>query len=326
MQKLLTITIPTYNRAEMLDEQLAWLSTEIKGHESECEIIIYDNCSTDNTFAVISKWQLILSEAITFNYNRNHKNIGGMLNLTACMQAATGKYVWTLGDDDPIEKGTLAYILQKLKLNSNLTLILLNGYGRDKFTHKIIVDNWFDRASDKSSINSKSEFEYFLNRNMGGILFISAAIYHTELLKEALRSWENAHTNLAAQAYWVAYCAAGGSFIVTSNLHTECAMGIGYTDKDPQWTFKMQFICIPEVYLKLMKTGYSEIFCFSMIVQNFRSINSFKILLGGFRRWFLFATKGFIFYLGCVILATWKILLKSANEQLQMETIQQSSN
>jgi abequosyltransferase len=162
MQKLLTITIPTYNRAGMLEEQLAWLATEIKGHESECEIIIYDNCSTDNTFAVISKWQLILSETITFNYNRNHQNIGGMLNLTACMQAATGKYVWTLGDDDPIEKGTLTYILQKLKQNSNLTLILLNGYGRDKLTNKIIVDRWFDRARIKRVLGILHYVTYFV--------------------------------------------------------------------------------------------------------------------------------------------------------------------
>ena len=44
MQKLLTIAIPTYNRAALLDKQLAWLATAIKGFESECEIIISDNC------------------------------------------------------------------------------------------------------------------------------------------------------------------------------------------------------------------------------------------------------------------------------------------
>ena len=53
MQKLLTIAIPTYNRAALLDKQLAWLATAIKGWESECEIIISDNCSTDNTPGVV---------------------------------------------------------------------------------------------------------------------------------------------------------------------------------------------------------------------------------------------------------------------------------
>jgi hypothetical protein len=44
MNKLLTIAIPTYNRADLLDKQLTWLSQGIKGFESECEILVSDNC------------------------------------------------------------------------------------------------------------------------------------------------------------------------------------------------------------------------------------------------------------------------------------------
>lgn len=47
MNKLLTIVIPTFNRAILLKQQLTWLAKAIKGFESECEIIISDNCSTD---------------------------------------------------------------------------------------------------------------------------------------------------------------------------------------------------------------------------------------------------------------------------------------
>ncbi len=49
MHKLLTIAIPTYNRAELLDKQLAWLAQAIQGFESDCEIFVSDNCSTDHT-------------------------------------------------------------------------------------------------------------------------------------------------------------------------------------------------------------------------------------------------------------------------------------
>ncbi|GCL41722.1 glycosyl transferase family protein [Dolichospermum planctonicum] len=47
MQKLLTIAIPTYNRAELLDKQLTWLSRAIKGFKTECEILVFDNCSDE---------------------------------------------------------------------------------------------------------------------------------------------------------------------------------------------------------------------------------------------------------------------------------------
>ncbi|MFM8003979.1 MAG: glycosyltransferase family 2 protein, partial [Dolichospermum sp.] len=88
MNKLLTIAIPTYNRAELLDKQLTWLSKAIKGFETECEILVSDNCSTDHTQSIISKWQNILKN-ITFKSNKNHENIGVMRNIFYCLSAAT---------------------------------------------------------------------------------------------------------------------------------------------------------------------------------------------------------------------------------------------
>jgi len=58
MNKLLTIAIPTYNRADLLDKQLTWLSQAIKGFETECEILVSDNCSTDHTQSIINKWRI----------------------------------------------------------------------------------------------------------------------------------------------------------------------------------------------------------------------------------------------------------------------------
>ncbi len=92
MNKLLTIAIPTYNRASLLDKQLAWLSEAIKEFESECEILVSDNCSTDNSQEVINKWQETLSN-ITLKVNRNSENIGVMKNIAYCLKAARTKYV-----------------------------------------------------------------------------------------------------------------------------------------------------------------------------------------------------------------------------------------
>ncbi len=325
MQKLLTIAIPTYNRAEMIDKQLAWLASEIKGYELDCEIIIFDNCSTDNTEQVIRKWQLTLSNTVSFNCHRNQKNIGGMPNIIACMQAATGKYLWTLGDDDPIQPGTLSYIIGKLRQHPSLTLMLLNGNGREYSTNQIIVDRWFDSNSDRLRINGELEFQYYLNKKMGGVLFISAAIYQTRLLQQALQSWQDAGRNLTSQAYMTAYCAASGSFIVTKDVYTECTMGNGFTDKDPQWTFKIQFIDIPEVYVKLMKANFSPTFCLQMLVKNFQSANSWRILLGSFRRWPIFAIQGLLFYLSCVITSTWMFFWKRNSIVLPAESLGQKN-
>ena len=100
MKKLLTIAIPTYNRAKLLDTQLAWLAHAVKGFEDEIEIFVSDNCSTDNTQDVIKKWQAHLSN-MTFNSCKNVENIGVMKNIKQCYMSASTKYVWTIGDDDP---------------------------------------------------------------------------------------------------------------------------------------------------------------------------------------------------------------------------------
>ena len=41
-QRLLTIAIPTYNRAQLLDRQIEWLSQAIRGYEDDCEVLEKD--------------------------------------------------------------------------------------------------------------------------------------------------------------------------------------------------------------------------------------------------------------------------------------------
>ncbi len=165
MNKLLTIAIPTYNRAELLDKQLAWLAQAIKGIESECEIFVSDNCSTDNTQEVIKKWQGILSH-VTFKSSRHSENLGVMKNIIHCIKSATTKYVWTIGDDDPIQDRTVPYIISKIKQHPDLSLLFLNFSGRNKITGEpvhpptIVGNRWFDVDSEDGNGDGKAIFEH----------------------------------------------------------------------------------------------------------------------------------------------------------------------
>ncbi|MBW4687989.1 MAG: glycosyltransferase [Komarekiella atlantica HA4396-MV6] len=297
MNKLLTLAIPTYNRANLLNKQLAWLAQSTQGLESDCEIFISDNCSTDHTQEVIKKWQLIFSKT-TFKSNKNNENIGVMANIACCLKAATSKYVWTIGDDDPIQESTLDYLLTTLKKHSDLALIFLNFSGRDKLTDQIVVERWLNSDNDEPKIDGKTVFQGYLNNNFGGIIFISAAIYRTNLVQRALQTWPSAILNWASQAYWAGFCAAHGSVIVTKDIYLECIMGASLLDLDPTWSLKMRYAYIPEVYIKLLVIGYSNKFCRQMIWQNFTQKTDWKILLGALKRWPLLTVKIFIHYLG----------------------------
>jgi hypothetical protein len=114
----------------------------------------------------------------------------------------------------------------------------------------------------------------------------------------------------------VAYTANHGPFIVTPKLITECAMGIGFTDRDPQFGFKLRF-GLPEVYLKLMQSGYSRKFCYFSMIENLRSTGDWRILIGSLRRWPYFSARGLKAYFKNVLAATALIFAKKDRRTVQ---------
>ncbi|MBD2384408.1 glycosyltransferase family 2 protein [Cylindrospermum sp. FACHB-282] len=324
MNKLLTIAIPTYNRAELLDKQLAWLAQAIKGFESDCEILVSDNCSTDNTQEVIKKWQKNLSY-ITFKSNKHSENLGVMKNIIHCLSTPTTKYVWTIGDDDPIQERAVAYVINKLKKHDKLSLLFLNFSGRHKITGEavhpptIIGNRWFDADTEDGSGDGKAIFEHCFSKSVGAVIFLTATVYRADLIKRALQIWPDAASNWISLAYLAGYCAANGSVIVTKDTYLECIVGVSYWQKEPQSALLMQYKHIPEVILKLEQNGYSKQFCRRMMLNNFREVN-LKVFLGALRRWPVSAMKIVVPFLALVSISAFEVIpmkefkLAEANE------------
>ncbi|MBW4632556.1 MAG: glycosyltransferase family 2 protein [Iphinoe sp. HA4291-MV1] len=307
MKKLLTIAIPTYNRAELLDKQLAWLAQAIKDLDSNCEIFVSDNCSTDNTQEVIKKWQTNLSH-ITFKSNRNSENIGVMRNIIHCLKSATTKYVWTIGDDDPIQNRAVAYVINKLKQYEDLSLLFLNFSGRNQITGEpvhpptIVGNRWFDVDSEDGSGDAKAIFEHCFSKSIGAVIFLTASVYRTDLVQRALQIWQEADNNWISLAYLAGYCAANGRTIVTKDTYVECIVGVSYWQKDPKSALLMQYKHQSEVLMKLEENGYSKQFCRRMILKNFKEAN-LKVFLGALRRWPVFAIQIIVPFLTLVSLS-----------------------
>jgi abequosyltransferase len=106
-QPLLTIAIPSYNRAWCLRELLPVLADQLKG-EPRVELIISDNSSPDETPSVVQEF---VARGLPVRYIRNSQNIGADANLLQCFEQARGKYVWIFSDDDLIVPGGVAKIL-----------------------------------------------------------------------------------------------------------------------------------------------------------------------------------------------------------------------
>jgi glycosyltransferase involved in cell wall biosynthesis len=312
MNKLLTIAIPTYNRADLLDKQLSWLANAIAGFETECEILISDNCSTDHTPAVIQKWQTKLSN-ITFKCNRNPENLGVMRNIMYCLSSATTEYVWTIGDDDPIQDRAIPYLINKLKQHQDLGLLFLNFSGRNKITGEpvhppTIVDNrWFDADAEDGCGDSKAIFEHCFAKSVGAVIFLTASIYRTNLVKRALEIWPDAASNWISLAYLAGFCAANGKIIVTKETYLECIVGVSYWQKEPKSALLMQYKHIPEVILKLGECGYSKQFCRGMVLRNGKEVD-LKVFFGALRRWPVSAIKVAIPFVALVSLSAFDVM------------------
>lgn len=125
--QLLSVCIPTYNRASYLDQCLSVLVPQAIANN--INIIISDNASTDATSEIISKYRQDYS-GITCYYQPH--NVGYDLNHKTVIKLAKTEFSWLLGDDDVIMEGALKKVIDVLRSNLSCELLLING---------IITDN-----------------------------------------------------------------------------------------------------------------------------------------------------------------------------------------
>lgn len=137
-QPLLTIAIPTYNRACYLDLCLKRINDEI-GNLSEVQrylvkVYVSDNASLDDTPEVIAQYQEVLGGA--FEAIRNPDNIGPDANFVQCYESAITPYVWIIGDDDVLLPGGLQKVLDELIKNEIDILYVNNYWFKDSYKEK----------------------------------------------------------------------------------------------------------------------------------------------------------------------------------------------
>lgn len=288
MPKRLTIAIPTYNRAHRLDRQIAWLYKAIQGIENHCEIIISDNCSTDETPDIVAKWQAQFPPGV-LQSKRNTENVGLIGNMVCCINAATADYVWTIGDDDPIDDDAVSYILETLNKTSDLTLLILNFSCRNEATGEQIFDRCYEIDTDEIYENGREIFEKCIRINNSGVGVMTAQVYRTDLAQQATRSGPDL-SNYESQVYWTGYCAFHGSVKISKNTYAEYAAGLSSWMRDRKKLLRMHYNYLPEIYAKLADIGYSKTFCRSLILRHFW-LNNWRVFWGALRRWPILALQ-----------------------------------
>lgn len=101
---LLSICIPTYNRASFLERTLGQMTNS---PFKNFEIIVSDNNSSDDTETVVKKFPEVI-------YKKNPINVGFGANILRVAEYAKGKYLWIIGDDDDYDFSNINDILSIL--------------------------------------------------------------------------------------------------------------------------------------------------------------------------------------------------------------------
>lgn len=147
-EALVSILIPVYNRAHLVGETI---ESAVNQTYKRIEIIIVDNCSTDNTWSVLQNYQAKDNRIRIF---KNAENVGPVLNWKRCIDEAKGEYAKILFSDDLISanfiEGTIkffdcntAFVLSKIKVFNDIINESKNGLyvTREKFSVKEYFTN-----------------------------------------------------------------------------------------------------------------------------------------------------------------------------------------
>ena len=113
---LVSIVMPSYNTAEYIDKSIDSVLSQSYPY---WELIIVDDCSTDNTDEVVGKY---LSDS-RIRYLKNEKNSGAAVSRNYALREAKGKWIAFLDSDD---------LWEPEKLEKQLGFMIENDY---KFTY-----------------------------------------------------------------------------------------------------------------------------------------------------------------------------------------------
>lgn len=214
VKPLLTIAIPTWQRAPFLALTLAQLQREVEALAADAkgtvEILISDNASPDDTPAVVAQAK---ARGLQLNYVRNAENIGSDANIAQCFNLAQGQYVLILGDDDLLADGTLNWLLQTL-MRKTWGVVCLRAYGFNQDFRR----EYPGRGGDDCEFADAGDFIVAIG---SFIALISSCVINRQLLAEidaqqfcggnlvqvhlVIRAALKAPVNLFSKKYLIAY-------------------------------------------------------------------------------------------------------------------------
>jgi glycosyltransferase involved in cell wall biosynthesis len=118
-----SIVIPTFNRAEYLEEAI---ESALKQTYRNCEVIVCDDASTDDTKYILERYK----DRITAL--SHHRNRGVSAALNTCIRASSGNYISWLSSDDVYMPGKVEKQVSYLNDHPDIAMVYADFLYIDK--------------------------------------------------------------------------------------------------------------------------------------------------------------------------------------------------
>ena len=251
---LLSIGVPTYNRADSLKRQLSFLYSELMDlsdeEKSRVSITVRDNCSSDKTREVVSSSLLFSLSIVKCSYYINPQNLGLEGNLNKLYSTLEGEYLWIIGDDDSLKKGILRIVFDECKERC-FSYIFVN--------HTITKNNSVvcDSVLADIDVNRKDKAALWDLYNKSGtvMMLISACIYRSDLVKDYLLKYG---IDLIIPCSLSFYCASRGDIRLIGEPFLKNDQSEISWEKSLDKVF---YFLIPSLMLRMPSWGYNKKEC-----------------------------------------------------------------
>jgi glycosyltransferase involved in cell wall biosynthesis len=179
MRPVLSIAIPTYNRCDLLEFCLDRHLDDLKKLDFSFEIVISDNCSTDNTCQMVESKAIHYPEIRLFRRN----SMESSTNIMNAFRKCSGDFIVYLADDDSLIVDSLANYVRAMQSDQAIAAIYADWISYDD-ENEIELHRYF-------GISQPVRFEPSQNNDLVNFMFSKfilpeIAIYRRENILDSM--------------------------------------------------------------------------------------------------------------------------------------------
>ncbi len=213
MSELVSIIMPSYNTAKYIAESI---QSVLEQKYTNWELIIIDDCSTDNTDSVV--YTFLGDKRI--KYLKNDSNKGAAYSRNRAIREAKGKWIAFLDSDD---------LWAHNKLESQIEFMKVNGY-KFSYTNYIEIDNENNSCKAKVTGPKKITKTGFYNYCWPGCLTVMYDVDTVGLIQIADIKKNNDY------AMWLKVCKKADCYLLNEELAYYRKGRIGSVSTHSVWT------------------------------------------------------------------------------------------